>query len=144
MEYQVSTVINRPLDEVFRFVTNVENQPRWQAASIENHLLTPGPMAVGAQIQHIGKWLGRRYESIGQVVEFEPDRRWAYKSLSGPYQLEMRYRFEPTAAGTRLTLTAEGGDLGFFRLPGPLLRFFAQRVLQADLDRLKRVLEGGK
>ncbi len=143
MQYKVSVDIARPVTDVFQFVTNVENQPKWQAASVENHQLTPGPMAVGTKIQHIGKWLGRRYESLGQVVDFEPDRRWAYKSLSGPYQLEMRYRFEPAAAGTRLTLTAQGGDRGFFRLPAPLLRFFAQRVLQGDLDRLKRVLEGG-
>lgn len=143
MRYEVSTVKNRPLPDVFRFVTKVEDQPKWQAASVENHQLTPGPMAVDTQIQHIGKWLGRRYESLGQVVDFEPDRRWAYKSLSGPYQLKMRYAFEPAAAGTRLTLTAVGGDLGFFRLPAPLLRFFAKRVLQADLDRLKRVLESG-
>ncbi len=27
-----------------------------------------GPMAVGARIRHLGKWLGRRYESIGQVT----------------------------------------------------------------------------
>jgi hypothetical protein len=141
MHYEISTVISRPLPDVFQFVTNVESQPKWQAASVENRQLTSGPMAVGAQIQHVGKWLGRRYESLGQVVEFELDSRWAYKSLSGPYKLEMRYRFEPAAAGTRLTLTAGGGDLGFFRLPAPLLRFFAQRVLQADLNRLKRVLE---
>jgi hypothetical protein len=62
MRYEVSTVISRPLPDVFRFVTNIENQPQWQAASVENHQLTPGPMAVGAQIQYIGKWLGRRYE----------------------------------------------------------------------------------
>lgn len=141
MQYEVTTVIARPLPDVFQFVTNVENQPKWQAASVENHQLTPGPMAVGAKIQHIGKWLGRRYESIGQVVDFEPGSRWAYKSLSGPYQLEMRYHFEPAAAGTRLTLTAEGGDLGFFRLPAPLLRYLAERVLQGDLTRLKKVLE---
>jgi len=143
VHYEISTVISRPLPDVFQFVSNVENQPKWQAASVENRQLTPGPMAVGAQIQHVGKWLGRRYESLGQVVEFELDSRWAYKSLSGPYQLEMRYRFEPAAAGTRLTLTVVGGDQGFFRLPAPLLRFFAQRVLQADLNRLKRLLGSG-
>ncbi len=144
MQYEVSTLINRPLGEVFQFVTNVENQPKWQAASLENHQLTPGPMAAGARIQHLGKWLGRRYESIGQVTAFEPNSQWAYKSLTGPYQLEMRYRFETATDGTRLTLLAIGGDMGFFRLPAPLLRFFARRVLQGDLDRLKKVLEANR
>jgi uncharacterized protein YndB with AHSA1/START domain len=143
MQYEVSTLINRPLAEVFKFVTNVENQPKWQSSSVENTQLTPGPMAVGAKIQHVGKWLGRRYVGIGQVTEFEPDSKWAYKSLSGPYQLEMRYRFEPAPGGARLTMVADGEDSGFFRLPAPLLRFFAQRVLQGDLDRLKKVLEEG-
>jgi uncharacterized protein YndB with AHSA1/START domain len=141
MQYEVSTLINRPLAEVFQFVTNVENQPKWQAASVENRQLTPGPMAAGVTTQHVGKWLGRRYVSKGLVTEFEPNSRWAYKSLDGPYQLEMRYRFETEPGGTRLTMVADGKDAGFFRLPAPLLRFFAQRVLQGDLDRLRKVME---
>jgi hypothetical protein len=143
MQYEVSTLINRPLAEVFQFVTNVANQPRWQSSSLENTQLTPGPMAAGVTTQHVGKWLGRRYVSKGLVTEFEPNSRWAYKSLDGPYQLEMRYRFEIEPDGTRLTMAADGEDAGFFGLPAPLLRFFAQRVLQGDLDRLKKILEGG-
>jgi hypothetical protein len=141
MQYEVSTLINRPLAEVFQFVTNVANQPRWQSSSLENTQLTPGPMAAGVTTQHVGKWLGRRYVSKGLVTEFEPNSRWAYKSLDGPYQLEMRYRFETEPDGTRLTMVADGEDAGFFRLPAPLLRFFAQRVLQGDLDRLRKVME---
>ena len=144
MQYEVSTLINRPLVEVFQFVTNVTNQPKWQSSAVENTQLTPGPMAVGVTIQHVGKWLGRRYVGTGQVTEFEPNSRWAYKTLDGPYQLEMHYHFEPAPSGTRLTMVADGEDSGFFRLPAPLLRFFAQRVLQGDLDRLKKVLEGGR
>ena len=142
MQYEVSTLINRPIADVFQFVTNVTNQPKWQASSVENTQLTPGPMAVGVTIQHVGKWLGRRYVGTGQVTEFEPDKQWGYKTLGGPYQLEMHYRFEPAPSGTRLKMLVDGEDSGFFRLPAPLLRFFAQRVLQGDLDRLKRVLEG--
>jgi len=141
MRYEVSTLINRPLADVFQFVTNVENQPKWQSSSLENTQLTPGPMAAGVTTQHVGKWLGRRYVSKGLVTAFEQNSRWAYKSLDGPYQLEMRYHFEAKPNGTLLTLVADGEDAGFFRLPAPLLRFFAQRVLQGDLDRLKQVME---
>lgn len=100
MTYQVSTLIHRPLEEVFRFVTQVENQAKWQAATVENTQLTPGLMRVGAQMRHSGKWLGRTHQSVGQVEEYEPNQRWAYKSVSGPYDLAMHYRFEAVGEDT--------------------------------------------
>ncbi|MBX7237107.1 MAG: SRPBCC family protein [Caldilineales bacterium] len=144
MKSQVSTLIHRPLAEVFRFVANFENQSQWQAATIQNTQITPGPMRVGAQGRHVGKWLGRNYESIGEVVEYEPDREWGYKSVSGPYDLVMHYHFESVGDDTRLTMDVEGetkGFFGFFKFMEPLVARAGEKLLKDDLIRLKKVME---
>lgn len=144
MKSQVNTLIHRPLADVFRFVANFENQSQWQTATIRNTQTTPGPMRVGAQGRHVGKWLGRNYESLGEVIEYEPDRRWGYKSISGPYDLVMHYRFEPEGDGTRLTMDVEGdtkGFFGFFKFMEPLVARAGAKLLKDDLTRLKKVLE---
>lgn len=111
---------------------------------MHNTQLTPGPMQVGTQGRHTGKWLGRSYESVGEVIEYEPNSKWGYKSLSGPYDLAMRYRFEPVKNGTRLTMDAEGdtkGFFGFFKFAEPLVMRAAKKMMNDDLLRLKQILE---
>lgn len=142
---RISTHIHRPLSQVFQFVTRAENQSKWQAATVKNTQITPGEMRVGVQMRHTGKWLGRKYESIAQVIEYEPNRAWGYKSVSGPYDLVMRYRFETVKDGMRLAMEIEGNTKGFFglgTLTEPLVGFFAHRMVQSDLVRLKQILEG--
>ncbi len=144
MKSRVSILIHRPLTDVFRFVANFENQSQWQKATIRNTQLTPGPMGVGVQGRHVGKWLGRNYESVGEVIEYEPGRQWGYKSLSGPYDLVMHYHFESVENGTRLTMDVEGdtkGFFGFFKFAEPLVARAGENLLNDDLARLKKVLE---
>ena len=91
MHYTVSTVIGKPIAEVFAFVTNVENQARWPSATLENAQTTPGPMAAGTLMRHVGKWLGRRYETVARVTEYTPDRQWSYTTVSGPFRVAFQY-----------------------------------------------------
>lgn len=145
MVSQVSTLIHRPIEQVFSFVVNFENQAKWQAATVRNAQTTPGPMCIGAQCLHVGKWLGRSYESVGEVIEYQQNRKWGYKSVSGPYDLVMHYRFEVVGDHTRLTMNAEGDTKGFFtffRFAEPLIAPLANKLLRDDLARLKQVLEG--
>jgi uncharacterized protein YndB with AHSA1/START domain len=61
-----------------------------------------------------GEWQGRRYEDKGQILEFEPNRRFAathWSPLTGQADLpenyhHLTYELAPLADGrTRLTLT---------------------------------------
>ena len=148
MVSNVSTLIQRSLDEVIQFVAQVENQSKWQAATVHNTQVTPGPMRVGVQMRHTGKWLGRSYESVAEVIEYEPNRRWGYKSVSGPYDLVMHYHFEPAEAGTRLTMDVEAdtkGFFGFFMFAEPLVRRAGEKLLRDDparvISEIERALE---
>ena len=141
MKYEVSILINCPVAEVFQYVTHVENHPQWQASAVENTQITPGPMGIGTEILHKGKWLGRRFQGTARVTEFEPNRKWAYQSLDGPFQLELHCSFAEAPGGTRLTMFVEGDDKGFFKMAGPILAGMAKRMQEEDLKRLKRVLE---
>jgi hypothetical protein len=144
MIIHIGTDINRPLGEVFQFVTRFENQCQWQAATLQNDQLEPGVMRVGLHGKHRGQWLGRTYESTAEVIAYEPQRLWGYQSVSGPYDLKMLYRFEPIEGGTRLNMDIEGDTKGFFglgKITEPVVRFMAKRLTQRDLSRLKNVLE---
>lgn len=147
MKYRVSILIHRPLSDVFQFVANVENQSEWQAATIHNTQVSPGAMQVGTQMRHTGRWLGRNYQSTGEVIEYEPNQKWGYKSVAGPYDLVMHYLFEPVGDDTRLTMDVEGdakGFFGYFKFAEPLVARAGERLLNDDLARLKIVLESAE
>ena len=81
---EVSVTIDRPLEDVFAVLTDVEKSATWSAPTVEEHWTTPGPVGVGSRRHAVTRYLGRRAENDAEVSEFEPNRKWTMCSLSGP------------------------------------------------------------
>lgn len=48
-----SVIINRPVNDVFGFVTDPTTTPQWQANLVRSDILTPGPMRVGTRVLEV-------------------------------------------------------------------------------------------
>jgi uncharacterized protein YndB with AHSA1/START domain len=79
---EISTVINRPVEEVFAFLSNPENWPKWISGSIEAKKTSEGPIGVGTTWRQVLTFLGQRMEAeaeirdekqIGAYPDEEPD-----------------------------------------------------------------------
>ncbi len=139
---EVSTTINRPIEEVFALLSDFSNNPKWASGSVEAPKKTSdGPIGVGTTWHSVGKFLGRRIESDTEVTEFEANRKIAAKSKSGPFPVEFTMTLEPVDGGTRVSQTIEAEPGGFFKLAEPLLVTIARRQFQNDLDNLKDLME---
>jgi uncharacterized membrane protein len=139
-----SIEVERPIEEVFAFVTRFENLPRWEAGILEAGQLAPGPLGVGVRGRDVRQFLGRRTETTYEVTEHELPRRFAVRSLSGPVSVRASYTFEPVGAGTHVRSVAELALGGPVRLLAPLVTRVMQRQHAKDLRRLKAVLEAGR
>ncbi len=137
---EISTVINRPVEEVFAFLSNPENDPKWRSG-IEVKKTSEGPIGVGATYRTVVTALGRRIEGEIEFTEYEPNRRCATKTKSWPIPVESQWTFERVEGGTRVdvTLVAEPG--GFFKLAEPLLVSILKRQFEADSANLKDLME---
>lgn len=140
VKVETSVVINRPIAEVFAFVTDPENGSQWESGLLEAGKTSKGSMGVGATWQEVRQFLGRRIEQTVQVAEYEPNKKMAIKT-AGPIPSEGGYTFESVAGGTRVTLTGQTETGGFFKLADPILARMAKRQLEADLANLKELLE---
>jgi uncharacterized protein YndB with AHSA1/START domain len=135
-----SLTIRRSPADVFAFVTDPSQPPRWQAAE-EVEQLTPGPVGRGTRFREVQVSLRRRREQITEVAAFDPGRRFEIRVVEGP-PVDGRWDFEETDGGTRLTFTP------LIRLPGilrPLRPVVALGTLVVSTffhRRLKRILEG--
>ena len=138
---EISTVINRPVEEVFAFLSNYENLPKWSSSSSEVKITSEGPIGVGTTYRTVVKFLGQRIEGETEVTEYEPNRSCAHKAKSGPFPVENRVTFERVEGGTRVTLTTVAEPGGFFKLAEPLLVSIVKRQFEADLANLKELME---
>src|SRR5436189_6149603 len=76
---EVHTVINRPLAEVFAFVTDFANHPQWENNFLEGKRLTPDPVGVGTRYQCVLKVPGQRVMSTIDITEYEPNRSIGFR-----------------------------------------------------------------
>ncbi|MGE5601961.1 MAG: SRPBCC family protein, partial [Nitrososphaerales archaeon] len=86
-----SIVIRRPVDEVFTFVSDQTNAPRWQQGLLEARRITEGVPGVGTRHVFVRKFLGRRLEAGNEYVEFEPNKKIVFKNTSGPMEFRAWY-----------------------------------------------------
>lgn len=140
-KFEINLVINRPIEEVFAFISNPENQPRWRAATLEIKRVSSEPLDVGSTVRGRFTFLGRPFEGNLEIIARQPHRSYATRLVEGPFPLEAHYTLEPTESGTRLTLVIEGQPGGFFKLAETLVVSMAKRSYESDLHNLKEMLE---
>ncbi len=137
-----SVVINRPVDEVFEFLANSENDPQWQSGAQEVMKTSEGPIGVGTTFTTVSRLLGRRLESTVEYTAYEPNKRLAGKATSGPIPFQFETTFEPAAeGGTKVTNSGEGDAGGFFKLAEPLVARMLRRQFDTNSANLKDLLE---
>jgi uncharacterized membrane protein len=136
-----STVIDRPIQEVFDFVHDLANDALWQSTLVESEKLTEGPLRAGSRVREIRRFLGIRVESGYEVTEYEPPTRSAVNATSGPVPFTGSYVLEPLDGSTRFTVHGDIEGHGFFKLAEPVFARMVGRELEANLGHLKDVLE---
>jgi uncharacterized protein YndB with AHSA1/START domain len=139
-----SGIIQRPIEEVFAYIGDQTNTPHWQAGLVEVRRTTKGPIGVGTKHTFVRTFMGRRMEADSEYIAFEPNRRIAFKTTSGPVRVEASYVFEAVPEGTRVTSTVEMDASGFLSLAEPLIAAGLRREMKAAIPVLKELLENQK
>ena len=133
--------IERPVKEVFRFIANPENEPKWRAGLTTSEVTSEGPMEVGSTGRRVQSFLGRKMENDWTVAELTPSQKIAIRSTSGRTCYNSAYSFEPAGDVTKLTMELEAETGDFFKIPDPIVTRMAGRQLEADMTALKTLLE---
>lgn len=139
---ELSIVIKRPIEEAFAFLANLENDVKWHSAFVDVRKTSGGSLGVGARFLVFEGVLGRRTPGTEyEVTEYEPNRIAAWKTVSGPLQLQFRRTFERVESGTRFAVRYEGQPRGFLRLAWPLITRMVKRQQGGDMRKLKELME---
>ena len=142
MRVEVSIEINRPLQEVFNYVSDVGKYPEWMAHVLEVLKDTEGPPQHSDRFIVAIKSVGRRFETPYERTSYEANRGYTDRAVGGPIP-NQRWdcTLQEVPGGTRLTRAVEAEGGGLLKLLEPLQKRAAERQLRKDLKTLKDVLE---
>jgi len=139
----LGTLIDKPVKDVFAFVTNPSNMAKWNSAVVSMEQITPGAVGLGTKFKNVGEMLGRRIEGEMEVIAFEPDSKYGFQMNAGPVQVNVTLSFKTVGTGTKLSLNAQGNPGGLFKLAEPVMQGRVKSMMEENLARLKSVLEKG-
>jgi len=134
--------IQRPRDVVSAFAVDPSNATAWYKNIRSIEWETPPPAAVGSRVRFVARFLGKTLQYTYEVRELEPGRRLVMSTDRGPFPMETIYTWEDAADGvTRMTLRNRGEASGFLAWSAALMARAMRRANEADLRRLKDLLE---
>ena len=139
--FELSIVINRPIEELFTVLANLENDLKWRSEWVEAKNTSDGSLGVGATFRLSSELLGRQIPTVYEVIEYEPNQVAAWRAVSGPLPLTFRRSFERVEGGTRFTIRYETELRGFFKLVMSLLARTVKREHEGDLRKVKELME---
>ncbi|MBZ0298304.1 MAG: SRPBCC family protein [Anaerolineae bacterium] len=139
--FELGIVINRPIEEVFAILGDLENDVKWRSEWVESKNMSEGPLGVGGTFRLTGEFLGRRIPTIYEVIEYEPDRSAAWKTVSGPLPLKFQRIFERVEDGTQVTIKYEAEVRGLLKLVMSLLAGMVRQQHEGDLRKVKELIE---
>jgi uncharacterized membrane protein len=139
---EASTVINRPVEAVFAFVADLENNPKWETNFVEVERVSPEPLGVGTVYRCILRVPGQRVTSRIEITEFTPNRRISFRGDRPASAKPVgSITFEPLENGTKVTTLPRPEMRGIFKLLEPMMAGYVKRSNAKHLDNLKTLLE---
>jgi carbon monoxide dehydrogenase subunit G len=141
--YEYTIDIDRPVPEVFAFISQPENFPRWQSSLLEIRRPGEGPLRVGAEVTEVRLFLGRKMETTWTCTEHEDCTRSSIEDDEGAVPFRGTFELEPKGQGTRFRWTVETAGPRGIRVPGAIVGAAVRRELAANCERLKQLLEHG-
>ena len=145
IETSTSIEIDRPAADVFAFVSEFPNNPRWQRGQRECRWTSPPPLRVGSTYDQHARFLGRDLVNSFRVIELDPGARVKFTSTAGTFPLTITRTVEPLGdSRVRFTEYVAGDPRGVYRIAEPLLRRMVKRTIARDFPRLKSLLEGSQ
>jgi hypothetical protein len=136
-----TVMIYRPIKQVFDFISVAENDFQWQYGTLESARVSAGVVGVGAFFRSVGHFMGRRLQGTFEITEYEANKKYGFKSLSGPLRLQTLYTFEIDGGSTKVNVSTQASVVDFFQIREGILERQLGKQLKENMALLKGILE---
>jgi polyketide cyclase/dehydrase/lipid transport protein len=139
-----STRIDLPVEEVWGFVSDPSNDPKWYQGTMEVRQRAEGPIAVGTTFEAVVHYRGRSLLIGARCTVYNQNNEVTWEFTSGPTKgSKDTWRMEPIdETSTRLARVFDLSVSGSWRLIQPMIVRGTKRAHEAEIHNVKRILEG--
>lgn len=139
-QVQTSIDIARPPQEVFAFIGDAANAPKWMGMC--HSLELAAPLHDGAAARYAYKEGGHTRSMEGKVSAYDPPRLLELTLADKQFQIVVSMHVEPVSDGSLFEYDLEITPKGLVaKLMGPLVRSATQKQIEKDVAQLKQLLE---
>jgi len=136
--------INRPADEVFAYLDQLDRHSEWQSSLVSAKVETEGPTRVGTRVVERRKVPGGARDIPYQITEHEPPRKASFRGTAGPVRPLGTVTVDPLGeSSARMTTELELDGHGIGKLFAIFARRQAAKELPQSNEKFKRMLESG-
>ena len=136
--------IDRPIEEVFAFIADNENDPQWCVPVVETTRISSDSPSVGARYSFASQVGLTKVRGEFETTVFVPPATLEWVGESFIVKFSGQYRLVSEAEGTRLEERATFEPKGLFVFLQAVMIPQYKKTYDTQLRRLKRLLEDGK
>lgn len=139
---QGTVQVDRPAEEVFAFLADLCNEPRYVSNVIRTEKISEGPLGVGSRYRETARTLlGRRATTTYEISEFDSPRVVEFRGSSGRATFRARWELVWDGGVTKATFTGEAQVGWPMRVLEPILGRSVASTFSLMARNLKRELE---
>ena len=143
---ETSVTVSKPVEKVFEFITNLDNQKK--LSTYITGIEVSGPVKLGTKYKIETTSMGNKIVTTNEVVSFEPNKKFGVKTLAAPPASDVTntYLLEKDGKGTKLTLQMDAVlvPAGMPNVPGmeDMMKTQMKAGLDTTMAAMKKAIEG--
>lgn len=142
INFEISTLVDRPIEAVFTFLSNPLNTPKWQGMIKSIEQVVPGAVSVGSKFNVTAEMMGRAMQGLMEVKTYEPPSKFGFTNKAGPMEMSVNFTLKPVGtSASKVTLNIQGEPGGVLKLAEGPMTHQMKSQMEANVAKLKSVLE---
>jgi len=133
--------INRSIEDVFSFIADNENDPKWCVPVIETDRIIGDAPGANTRYSFASKAGLFTLKGEFQIIEFEPFERITWEGQSSINQFTGEYKLRKEGEGTHLIECSTFKAKGILGMMEKSMTREIQSSLKSQLQKLKQILE---
>ncbi len=141
IQFDFTVMIDRPIQEVFAYLTRFEHLPEWQKMITKVTPIDNQPPEAGMEFKVETLVLGRNLEGVVKVTRFDPPNGFSYTTIAGPSDIKADISIKPAGTGSSVGIQVQAQPAGIFKLAENVFKQKMTEQMQQNLQNLKTILE---